>query len=118
MVAYNFKKQFADAVAGGTKRQTIRAERKDGRYPTSGDALQLYTGMRTKACRLLRTDVCEQVRQIEIRSDESVYIDGIECAGDRLADFVGNDGFDTLADFFAFFKDTHGLPFRGIIINW
>lgn len=34
----------------GEKRQTIRANRKDGRDPKQGQPLMLYTGMRTKSC--------------------------------------------------------------------
>lgn len=36
MFTLNFKKQFAPAVEAGTKRQTIRAPRKDGRKPSPG----------------------------------------------------------------------------------
>ena len=55
MVAYNFQKQFADAVERGEKRQTIRAPRRDGRHAKVGDKLQLYTGMRTKQCGMIVT---------------------------------------------------------------
>ena len=51
MPALNFKKEFADKVASGEKRQTIRALRKDGKNPRPGQKLYLYTGMRTKYCR-------------------------------------------------------------------
>lgn len=55
MVAYSFNKRFAEPIETGQKRQTIRAPRR--RHARVGEQLQLYTGMRTKACRLIRDDV-------------------------------------------------------------
>ncbi|MGO4286877.1 ASCH domain-containing protein [Bosea sp. TAB14] len=43
------------SIESGRKRQTIRAPRR--RHARVGEQLQLYTGMRTKACRLIRDDV-------------------------------------------------------------
>lgn len=51
MPMFNFKKQFADSVESGEKRQTIRARRKN--RPQVGQTAYLYTGARTKACRKL-----------------------------------------------------------------
>lgn len=52
MVAYNFKLQFAFAVVSGEKPQTIRALRKErASHAQPGEALQLYTGMRTATCK-------------------------------------------------------------------
>jgi hypothetical protein len=60
MVAYSFKPQFVPAIANGTKLQTIRAHRR--RHAMPGECLQLYTSMRTRACRLIRNDaVCTRV---------------------------------------------------------
>ena len=51
--AINFKREFAEAVRSGKKRQTIRAPRK--RNPsTEGCRLCLYTGMSTPKCEKLR----------------------------------------------------------------
>ena len=55
MPALNFKKQFAEKVETGEKRQTVRAKRK--RAFVVGDKLYLYTGMRTKYCRKLAVDL-------------------------------------------------------------
>jgi hypothetical protein len=67
MVAYNFKPQFAPLVEAGTKLQTIRAERRS-RHAAPGEAIQLYTGMRTKACRKLLTPdpICQSVEPLLI----------------------------------------------------
>jgi hypothetical protein len=43
MVAYSFNPIFVGPILAGTKRQTIRAERK--RHARPGEAMQLYTGM-------------------------------------------------------------------------
>ena len=75
MVALNFKTQFADDVASGRKCQSIRAPRKDGRDPVPGNRLQLYTGMRTRACRKLGDANCIRVRPVQI-TKRYVVIDG------------------------------------------
>jgi hypothetical protein len=46
VVAYSFRQQFRPPILAGTKRQTIRADRK--RHARPGEQLQLYTGMRTR----------------------------------------------------------------------
>jgi len=115
MVAFNFKKQFVEAVEEGTKRQTIRAHRKDGRQPKVGDKLQLYYGMRTKQCRKLRDAKCKEVWSIRIEKDDA-HIFGW---GDVFRDtFAVADGFKGWEDMRDFFKETHGLPFNGILVKW
>jgi hypothetical protein len=54
MVAFNFQRQFVDAIRSGAKTQTIR---RNARCET-GDTLQLYTGQRTKNCVLIGTAAC------------------------------------------------------------
>lgn len=118
MVAYNFQMQFADDVATGSKRQTIRAHRKDNRHAKPGDKLQLYTGMRTKACRkLIQEDpVCISSEGINITSDGISYADGGEC---MTPDVVARrDGFRDFAEMAEWFSKTHELPFTGILIRW
>lgn len=130
MVALNFKAQFADDVEDGRKRRSIRAPRKDGRAPKPGDRLQLYTGMRQKGCRKLGEAECWRVREVEIDytgiklAGRSLY------AGDAPAyqggpdpesydgDFARADGFDGFQDMAEFFKEAHGLPFKGLLIEW
>jgi hypothetical protein len=117
MVALNFKAQFAEAVELGAKCRTIRAPRKDGRRPKAGDKLQLYTGMRQKGCRKLRDAVCSSVHAVTI--DESgVQVEGIPLTVPQAAKFARADGFTTYADMASFFKETHGLPFSGLLIQW
>jgi len=115
MVALNFQAQFADAVESGRKKCTIRAPRKDGREPRPGDKLQLYTGMRSKACRKLAETICAAVSPIEITS-ESITIAGVPSS--VPGEIARRDGFETFTDMAKFFGDEHGLPFRGFLIEW
>lgn len=133
MVALNFQKQFADAVESGAKTQTVRAVRKGkGQNPARGGALQLYTGMRTKACRKLGEAVCDSVRPIVIHAAAIFLGDPVDTLGgkaggafyddaltdDEAAAFAAADGFQTVDDFIRFFAETHGLPFAGQAIFW
>lgn len=115
MVAYNFQKQFAAAVQGGDKTQTIRAVRK--RHAMVGERLQLYTGMRTKSCcKLVMPDpTCS--------ANKRVLISSLGASVDRqivedLDAFAQQDGFENYHQMLKFFDETHGLPFVGRLIEW
>jgi hypothetical protein len=63
MVAYSFNRRFVPAIESGIKSQTIRAPRR--RHARPGERLQLYSDMRTKACRLIRDDVvCARLDEV------------------------------------------------------
>lgn len=117
MTAYNFKAQFADDVESGRKRQTIRVERKDGRVPREGEALQIYTGMRSKSCRKLRDAVCEFTQEV-VMTNTGMKLDGVALDPAYILRIAMMDGFKTTEEFRDFFKNTHGFPFRGILIKW
>lgn len=117
MPALNFKKQFAEAVESGKKRQTIRAYRADGRNPKHGQTLFLYTGMRTKGCRKLREDECKSVIPISIDTDVIAY-DGVPVDWPLMEDVAKADGFESFYDLRDFFQQEHGLPFNGLLIHW
>lgn len=118
MVAFNFKAQFADDVESGKKRQTIRQQRRC----KPGDALQLYTGMRTKKCRKLRDDICTAVHQIVIEKDcgrLNVHLDNERLPHHRALEIAHADGFENLSAFGHFFEREYGgLPFSGYLIRW
>ncbi|MEM1046838.1 MAG: hypothetical protein AAGL24_11815 [Pseudomonadota bacterium] len=116
MVAYNFQKRFAGDVESFRKRQTIRAKRKS-RHARAGEAVQLYTGMRTRSCRkLIDPDpVCELSTSCAIR-EEGITL-GNHAHVD-LDEFARADGFADFDDMKAWFRDTHGLPFIGQLIRW
>lgn len=117
MVAYNFQARFADAVAIGTKRQTIRAPRKDGRHAKPGDALQLYTAMRTRQCRKLRDAVCHDACDVLLETNRITTFSPQELHADLDA-FARLDGFVDWQEMREWFAETHGLPFQGILIRW
>lgn len=126
MPALNFKARFAEDVEYGHKRQTVRAPRKDGRpHCKVGDTLKLYTGMRSKSCRLLA--------EVTVTRIASVRIEGVEMFinGRRLPmiiydrnceqtdnEFAQADGFDGFTEMANWFRDIHGLPFEGVVIYW
>jgi uncharacterized protein YqfB (UPF0267 family) len=115
MPALNFKKQFAALVESGKKRQSIRATRKRPFVP--GDTLYLYTGMRTKNCRLLKVAVAVDVHVVAITLHKTT-IDGINLEHGGLRAVAAADGFSCVSDFMEFFINTHGLPFSGQLIRW
>lgn len=119
MVAYNFKACFAPLVESGKKRQTIRAEGKR-RHARPGDRLQLYTGMRTKACRKLLNPEpeCTSSQPIEIHSRLKMLIDDIPQTLTEMRQVALNDGFESLEAFHDFFESVHGFPFKGKLIKW
>lgn len=116
MAAYNFKKRFAQLVESGEKYQTIRAERKDGWRPRIGTTLYLYTSMRTKSCQKLREAPCISVEAITIY--KRVEVSGRWLTSGEVEKLAKADGFETVDQFFDFFRKEHGLPFRGLLIKW
>lgn len=117
-MVYNFKERFAPLVESGQKLTTIRAPRKDGKLPKPGEALKLFTGMRTKHCRKIGERVCKSVKKIRIRRDVSA---SYAYVGGRYVDPVAlahKEGFTHWWKMVQFFLEVHGLPFRGYIIEW
>lgn len=118
MPAYNFKPQFADKVESGQKRQTIRRERKRGNPAADESMLYLYTGMRTKGCRLLLEALCVSVLPILITRGDDIMVGDVTLDDDQIHDLAIADGFDCTADFVDFFEKQYGLPFEGLLIEW
>lgn len=117
MPALNFQKRFAPKVESGEKRHSIRAKRKDGRDPKKGQSLYLYTGMRTKSCRMLRVEICLDSLPITInRSD--VVVGGRLLNRVEEYDLAVADGFDSVADFREFFLPSYREEFEGYLIEW
>lgn len=123
MPLLNFQSRFAPLVESGEKRQTIRAYRKDGRDPKVGDRLHLWTGLRSKGARKLGEARCSRVRPIEIDRSAPMGHYRVRLAGkalsrDAIQRLAQRDGFVFGFDFMRFFETTHGLPFRGLLIEW
>jgi hypothetical protein len=125
MVAYNFKPQFVPLIQSGQKRQTIRALGKR-RHAKQGDALQLYTGMRTRNCQKLLDAICTNATPIKIQPHKlgdfvtgiSIYLSDSVFALDAASaeSLAKADGFESLSEFEEFFKDR--LPLEGVMIQW
>lgn len=142
MVAYSFKSQFVAPIRSGAKCQTVRADRK--RHAQPGERMQLYTGMRTKACARIRPDVlCLAVHGIEICTSRlltegghltglaSIAINGIPLDAGEIEWFARLDGFDPAfapgiwsirtarAGMGNFWLKEHGEGrFAGVLIQW
>ena len=123
MVAYSFRPQFVAQVEAGTKTQTVRADRK--RHARPGEELQLYTGMRTRQCRLIRRARCIDVHPITLLFDddddeaEGIILPGFGFPG-GLEGFALSDGFASWAELKAFWRRHHpGIDeFTGRLILW
>jgi len=116
MVAFNFSPEFADAVASGAKRQTIRQTKR----AKVGDRLQLYTGQRTKQCRkLIEPDpVCTVVDYCAVRPDYLTLGD-VRLHPRDIDEFARADGFADYAAMVAWFKAKYGSPFFiGYVHKW
>ena len=84
MVAYSFNKQFIEPIRLGIKTQTIRAHGKR-RHAQMGDALQLYSGMRTAHCvRIIEDTVCTESGPVWIRFDDAMRITRTDHRDNRL----------------------------------
>ncbi|MEX2480227.1 MAG: hypothetical protein WD928_05135 [Gammaproteobacteria bacterium] len=123
MVAYSFQRQFVPPILAGTKCQTVRSERK--RNPHAGEELQLYTGLRTRHCRLIKRVRCSEWWRITILFDdndpegEGIILPGFGYEG-GLEGFARNDGFQSWAELKAFWRKHHPGKdeFTGLLICW
>ena len=114
MPALSFQQRFVPMIVAGDKEHTIRAER--ARLFRVGDVLSLYTGMRTKQCRLLMRRTCTMVRSIQITEGQNVIIDGEFLSFDEREQLAVKDGFRDFAHMMEFWEGR--LPFKGRIIHW
>jgi hypothetical protein len=119
MVAYSFKEQFVAPILAGTKCQTIRADRK--RHARAGDELQLYTGMRTKQCRLIGRATCLGAVPARLNfASNCVEIGGAVFHGwEDLSAFAKQDGFEDWLMMRDFWRDRNSFDhWTGILIRW
>lgn len=136
MVAYSFAPQFIEPIHARTKLQTVRANRR--RHARVGEAIQLYTAMRTKQCRkIVDVDpVCIRLWDIRIAVDASerrvigaISLDGALLDRDEMEAFAQSDGFAADADSSAlrrmgeFWLKAHAhlgpdFLFDGVCIRW
>lgn len=124
MVAYSFKPRFVDPIRSGRKQQTVRAIGRR-RHARQGDRLQLYTGMRTKACRLIGRATCDIVEDIRLGFGRSagVWLGQISVLEVDRDVFAHADGFRDWAELVAFWEIEHPEAyaagrFDGVMIVW
>ena len=118
MVAYSFKARFAPPILDGTKPGTIRADRK--RHARPGEIMQLYTGMRTRSCKLIMRAPCTKVWPVRILLERRPeIIDGPEKV-ENLDAFAVSDGFADFDDMARFWHDNHPevTRFSGVHLFW
>ncbi len=122
MVAYSFNARFAEPITAGTKRQTLRNDRK--RHAHVGETLQLYTGMRTRQCRLIGTATCLDASPIRLDFEDGrvEFQSGTAfTTEDELNAFAAVDGFAHWKDLAAFWRRNHpdvSEAWEGIRILW
>lgn len=137
MVAYSFQARFVEPILASTKGGTIRAQRRGsglarpGGHARPGEPLQLYTGIRTKQCRLITRLYCAEVEPITLNFRSNSVALGAPLLGgtgrmlgfgrsygpgpqrlDLFAKFDGFDGWDEMSSFF------QGKEFSGWHIRW
>jgi hypothetical protein len=117
---FNFKKEFISRVESGEKRQTIRRIRKDKRRPIAGDMVKLYTGLRTRAARLLQAANVVECMSVRMHIDEGVIvIDGRKLEKDEAFAFAKADGFVCIDEMMCWFRDQYGTDdFEGFCVRW
>ena len=102
-----FKKQFAHKILEGSKKFTIRSERKVS--PKVGETIHMYSGLRTKHTKLISKDyrytgaqkVKIQIYSISNYISLKIYIDGKPqpLTEHQTSTFVKADGFATQKEF-------------------
>lgn len=117
-----FKPQFAGKVECGEKLQTVRPEPK--RMPQVGDLISLRAWTdkpyRSKQ-RVLREAEVRDVGKITITEvGYEVWDDGwkVMMTEKSRNAFARADGFEDWPALVGWFRETHGLPFHGILIKW
>lgn len=115
---------------GLVKRQTIRAERKDGKRPKPGDELHLFTGMRQPGCLRIVPRQIAFVREVggiilhvgedSRRFDRVQMHKSVQMRVGSLDEFAHGDGFADWDELRAFWAAEHkGVhKFAGFITLW
>jgi hypothetical protein len=114
VVALNFSAQFSTAIESGCKTQTIREKARC----KAGDRLELYTGQRTKSCRLLRLAVCKDVTYIGLAA-RRLTLGNSERFPREIDEFARSDGFSDFDEMWLWFSERYKThSFTGYVIRW
>ena len=119
-IVRTFKPQFAPLVEAGTKLQTVRLTPK--RMPAKGWLIdcRAWTGRPYNSKqRKLRVGEITLVATVNISAGAGrISIDGRVLADWEADDFARQDGFRDANQMLCWFEAEHGLPFKGIVIQW
>ena len=114
---------FKDKIIGGSKRQTIRGIRK---HPIKeGETLYMWWKQRSPEREKLGEAKCISVKLIRLDDDSVRILDPenlcnttVYSTKEKLDRFAVSDGFNNWQELVEFFETTHGLPFKGVLIEW
>jgi hypothetical protein len=115
-----FQERFAGMVERGEKCRTIR--KRPARMPVVGDVIDCRAwegaAYRSKQ-RKLREVVLTEVREVKICEDALTEYCGRPLGEmETLDEFAQEDGFRNWEEMVAWFRETHGLPFEGVLLVW
>jgi hypothetical protein len=111
--AKTVKTLFEDKINKGIKLHTIR-EDKSKRWK-KGMKIHFANGVRTAYYKNFKMGECKSTQTIKI-NDNEVFVDGKKIEQHTLQYLIYNDGFDTLEQFWGYFKPY--IPFEGTLIHW
>lgn len=132
MVAYSFHRRFVDMIRARDKTHTLRNPRR--RHARVGEALQLYTGMRSKSCELIARATCDRFQGIYLKfseyqafhfhdvmeTDAGVWrrVGELRAISDPDA-FARSDGFNDIDDMGRWWFEVHCVTsWSGLLIGW
>lgn len=119
MAVLMFMAKLAPKVRDGSKRHTVRPERK--RPIKLGDRLSLRRwqgkAYRSKQVKL-RAAVCTKVEPLRLTRKKLLSIGGKRLNATEAEAFAKADGLESFLEFAQFLEQAHGLPFKGQVIHW
>jgi len=115
VVAINFMRHFEPLILSGTKVHTLR----DKPRADVGDTLQLYTGQRTKKCRLIKQVTCTVVVPVEYWAGGTSWcVDNRHFPANSLDQLAVGDGFSDFKEMLHWFMFNKGPQWSGYLIAW
>lgn len=112
-----FKPQFVSKILSGSKVHTIRKDEKN-RWQV-GKKIHFATGVRTKQYHCFATGVVTKIQELEMipfQQGQVISLDGITLTVLESIWLAEKDGFDSIQDFWNFFKDSEYK--KGRLIHW
>lgn len=118
MVSFSFQPEFVPMIESGRKIQTIRRTRRCD----VGDRMHLYTGLRTKRCKLIAVKKAVQVENISIApSGITIGVHPVMVTLDTAYSdlFAFADGFLNYRAMYEWFLDNYKQEvFHGFLHRW